>query len=126
MTKPIDAIFLALLLVSGTTWAEWVQVSTNEVLDGYIDPETIRTDGDLRRVWQMQNYKQRQSDLYFSFRSRIEYDCKQERRRVLSASGHSGPMAGGTTLERVGEQSTWRDIPPESLSEIVLKIVCAR
>ena len=123
----MKTLLLALLLVTGSAWAEWVQVAERWDIVLYIDPETIRKDGDLRRVWQIQNLKQRDKNGEMSSRVRVEYDCKQERYKMLSLSTHSGPMAGGTSLyQSSSEDIKWRDIPPGNLFEIVLKIVCAQ
>ena len=126
MTKPITAIVLALLLVTGSAWAEWVRVTGSETSDQYIDPATIRKDGNHVKVWEIQNLKQRHKDGELSRRARVEYDCKKERNRILSLSTFSGPMAGGTRLVDAGEVFKWEDIPPSSLFARVLKIVCAQ
>ena len=117
---------LASLVLSGSAWAEWVKIDSSNVSDFYIDPETIRKDGSLRRIWLIQNLKQRNKDGELSEQTRVEYDCKQERFRLLSLSTHSGPMASGTNLFRTGEEATWTDIPPNTVVEVVLKIVCAK
>ena len=58
---------------------------------------------------------------------RLRWRGTVPRSRILSFSSHSEPMAGGKSLF----QSSWkaitrRDIPPESVTEAMLKIVCAR
>lgn len=117
-------LLLALLLVTSSAWAGWVQVTQTDSSDFYIDPETIRRDGNLVRVWQIAELKQRDKDGELSRRSRMEYDCKQERRRSLSLSTHSEPMAGGKTLESFTPDGSWREIPPDSAGSDILKIVC--
>jgi hypothetical protein len=117
---------LASLVLTGPAWAEWVRVGQSEIGYKYIDPATIRKDGNLVRVWSLTNLKQRHKDGELSSRSRIEYDCKQERLKFLSMTEHSGPMASGTELRSAIGDGQWSDIPPGSLSETVLKIVCAK
>ena len=124
--KKLLLTLLASLLVTGSAWAEWVLISGNDTLDQYIDPATIRKDGNLVRVWEINDLKQRHKDGELSRRFRSEYDCKQELRKTLSISEHSGPMASGTTLTSGIPNSPWRDIPPGSIVEAVLKIVCAK
>jgi len=53
-----------------------------------------------------------------------EYDCKEERWRILFVSAQSERMAGGATLGADDSGETWNDIAPETAPEIVLKIVC--
>lgn len=124
--KKLLLTLLASLLLTGTAWAEWVRFGSDNDTNFYIDPATIRKDGDIRRVWELQNHKLRAEDGILSARFRSEYDCKQERYRILSFSTHSGPMASGATLEsRIGS-GQWRDIPPDSNSKDVLEKVCAK
>ena len=113
-------------MLSGSAWAEWVKVANTDLIDYYIDPASIRKDGNLRIVWELQNLKQRHKDGELSRRGRNEYDCKQERIKTLSFSFHSEAMGSGTTLLSDSNEGEWDHIPPGSVSERVLKIVCAK
>lgn len=119
-------LLLALLLATSSAWAGWVLAAQSDDNDFYIDPETIRKDGNLVRVWEIQDLKQRDKVGVSSRRLRVEYDCKQERRRILSSSEHSEPMAGGKILLISTESSNWRDIPPGSVVSVKLKLVCRK
>ena len=55
----------------------------------------------------------------------FEYDCKEERYRILFYSDHSGPMVTGNALGSANEPSTWSYVPPGSNSADMLKLVCA-
>ena len=126
MKKLINALLIALLFVSGSASARWVEVGENKHMSLYIDPTTIRKDGNFRKAWQIQSLKERNKDGVLSRRTRNEYDCKNERTRFLSISTHSEPMANGMILFQGSSDSTeWDDIPPGTLAETVLKIVCA-
>ena len=122
------AVLLALMLVTGSAWAEWVNVGGSNMFNSYIDPATIRKDGNLRKVWSIQDLKQRYKNGEMSRRAKEEYDCQGERSRLLSLSFHSEPMAGGTTLSSNNFENPdhWTQIPPDSAGEIILKIVCAK
>lgn len=119
-------LLLALLLATSSAWAGWVLVAQNDDIDFYIDPKTIRKDGNFVRVWEIQDLKQRAKDGELSRRMRLEYDCKQERQRALSYSTHSEPMARGKTILSFTPPSEWVEIPPNTSVEFSLKIVCAR
>ena len=128
MKKLLLTLLAPLLLVTGSAWAEWVWVTEADAADVYIDPETIREDGNLVKLWEVHDLKQLHKDGHLSRRIRTEYDCKEERLRFLSLSKHSGPMASGTTLfthDAPGKPDTWRQIPPGTVANRVLKIVCA-
>jgi len=116
---------LLLALAAAPAWAEWVKVSETDDSVFYIDPATIRKDGNLRRVWTINDLKQRQKDGEMSRRFLNEYDCKEERSRILSISEHSDPMAGGKTL--VSESKPiWSHVPPGTPSQTMMRIVCAK
>jgi hypothetical protein len=114
------------LLVTGSAWAEWVMYSTTATDTFYYDPATIRKDGNIRRVWQLENWGKRGTGGEISRRYRTEYDCKQERYKLLGFSIHSEPMAGGTVLLTGGEDYRWEAIAPDTVAAIALNIVCAK
>ena len=117
-----------LLLATGSAWAGWEEVGESSTeTTFYIDRATIRKDGNLRRMWEVLDLKQRGKDGGISFRTKNEYDCKGERYRILASSSHAEPMAGGKTIFSFGEDpSGWRDIPPRTPSEAKLRIACAQ
>lgn len=120
-------ILLCLLaMVATPTWAEWVEMGESANLTHYIDPATFKKNGHLRRVWEMQDLKQRHKDGEISRRYMTEYDCKEERLRILSTSAHSEPMAGGKPLDYSNSVGTWVFVPPDTPSADVLKLVCAK
>jgi hypothetical protein len=60
-------------LVTGAAWAEWLKVAENDSADYYIDPATIRKDGNLRKVWDMYNTKEPGKGGALSIRAKAEY-----------------------------------------------------
>lgn len=124
MHKAILTMLLA--VVSGGAMAEWVKVSENDAAFFYIDPATIRRNGDFRRVWEMRNMKKIDKDGVMSVRALMEYDCKEERSRILSISHHSEPVLGGKMLLSGDDPSTWRYVAPGTVFEDTFKIVCAK
>ena len=93
-------LLLALLLVTGSAWAEWLKVGSSTEDTFYFDSSTIRVEGDKRKVWELVDYKQRDKYGAFSARMRNEYDCKREKVQILSATLHSESMAPGSNLRR--------------------------
>ena len=127
--KMKSLILTCVMLLTGSAWAEWVKVAES---DGgtifYIDDETIRKFGNMRLVWEIQNLPARNKAGALSNRSRSEYDCTNERYRMLSFSLHSGLMASGQNLMSipVNLSEPWRDVPPDTSAETILKYVCAK
>jgi hypothetical protein len=120
-------VLLCLLaFVSAPAWAEWVRVDGTNIANHYIDPTTIKKDGNLRRVWDLQDLKQRDEDGKMSIRTLVEYDCKEDRLRPLSFSTHSERMGGGNVLFTVDIDGKWAYIAPETVAATKLKVVCAK
>ena len=119
---------LLLLLATGSAWAGWEKIGETDQKTIYVDRATLRKEGDLRRIWSIQDFKQRSKDGEMSSRMRSEYDCKGERYRFLGISTHSESMAGGKMLFSALEdlKEPWSEIPPESAGERILKIACAQ
>jgi len=117
-----------LMLISCSAWADWVYIS--ESSNGgkfYIDPETIRKDGNMRKVWELQNYSSKDKYGVSSLKTRYEYDCKKERYQSLTISLHSETMARGTTIQvKTFPDGDWTDIAPNTIVDTILQIVCAR
>ena len=124
--KKLLLTLLASLLFTGSAWAEWVKVAQSDNFDKYIDPAPIRKDGNFVRFWEINDLKTRSTEGELSRRMRYEYDCKQERIKTLSFSFHSEAMGSGTTLISDSNEGEWNHIPPGSISERILKIVCAK
>ena len=117
---------IGLMLLTGSAWAEWVRYAESEEVTFYYDSYTIRKEGNLRRVWELQDLRKREKDGNISVRARLEYDCKNERSRHLGLSTHSEPMAGGTVLSTDGEDNNWLAIPPSTPFGTILNIVCTK
>jgi hypothetical protein len=118
-------VTLALLLfVASSAWADWILMHESDVAKIYIDPTTVRGEGDLRKVWQLLDFKLDVLGVR-SFREKKEYDCKGERVRRLWQSEHSAPMTGGRMLKKGGTDDDWNEIPPSTVAEKIMKIVCA-
>lgn len=115
-----------LVLVAVPAWAEWVKVSENKDATFYIDPATIRKDGNLRRVREMQDLKTRDNDGEMSLQSLEEYDCKAKRNRTLAFATFSDPKGRGKMLYSTNSSDKWNSIPPSTPALVILNRVCAR
>lgn len=114
------------IVVAGQAWADPVTVTESRSAIIRIDPITIRTDGDLRRVWVTQDMKLRESRSTLSMGSLREYDCKTSRFRMLSLSTHP-ESAGMRNVHPTGNEAggSWNAIAPQSEAAAILSFVCA-
>jgi hypothetical protein len=119
-------LILLLVVVAAPAWAKWVTLGVTDGADYYIDPATIRNDGNFRKAWTLMDLKAKSDEGVMSRRILFEIDCKGERVRFLSFSTHSKPMAGGDTLVTESNPDEWQHIAPETIPVLILKRVCAK
>jgi hypothetical protein len=118
-------LFLAILITPAQ--AQWEKISENNDLINYIDKSTIKKDGNLRKIWRLTDLKKREITGEMSIRMMVEHDCKEDLFRYLFVSNHSDPMAGGRIINQVRkDEKEWSQVPPETLSATIHKIVCAK
>jgi hypothetical protein len=119
-------LFLITVFTSSNSLAQWEVYGDSPEAFLYIDYSTVRKDGNLRKVWELQDRKQRHKDGELSLRIRVEYDCKEERYRYLSATSHSSQMAQGNLVNTQTGPSNWIDIAPRTVTEDKLKKLCSK
>ncbi|HUN68896.1 MAG TPA: surface-adhesin E family protein [Burkholderiales bacterium] len=115
---------LSLMLAAAPLRAEWLKVGETDTADHYIDTATIRGDGNLRRVWTVQDMREADASGVRSIRALEEYDCAAGRFRYLSLTAHSGPMAGGLVIAAHDLDDTWSARPPGTSPSAIERIVC--
>jgi hypothetical protein len=126
-----------LLMVAAPACAEWVKVgkpgtSSFSFLSResayYIDPATIDKDGNMRKVWQIHDMKEKGSQGERSVLESVEYDCAAKRMRTLKATGKSQRMARGEIIPLRAVFGEWVALRPGRDDEKFLEIldaVCA-
>ena len=118
-----------LVLNSGPVYAEWVLTSGNDDagLTVYVDPDTIRRKGNLVKMWQLYDYKTIQTvagDSLLSIKRYNEYDCTEERTRMLAYTWFSGNMGSGQVVHSDSDEDKWKPVVPDSVAEALWKIAC--
>lgn len=122
-------VTLLLLSLTAPAWAEWVKIAESNLRVLYYNPDAIDKQDNLRRVWTLQDNKQRNHNGALSTRDLSEFDCKAGRQRLLSYSAYSEQMARGATIKQrryaPGEpDGKWFNITPDTFSAHLLKLVC--
>ena len=117
------------MLIASPAWAGWEHAVQD--VDGtryLIDYQTIRKDGNIVKFWQLANYPKPETlgeVKYLSARSRQEYDCKQEQKRVLTITAFDKSNADGQAVikEEIGG---WEEIPPGTVARTIMEKVCRK
>jgi hypothetical protein len=122
-------LLILLMLVSQPAWADWVELGSTDDATNYIDPETVRKTPNGRRVWVMASLDQPKTVSFGTYQSGkfvVEFDCRDERSRILQTSWYSGPMGSGTPIhsDRAGIHGPWEFAVPGSGGKTMLKAVC--
>jgi hypothetical protein len=126
--KPILTAVLA--VVSGSAAAEWVAVGGSDLGNTYVDPASIYKAGDKVKMWHLVDFNAVQvkasGTRYMSEKLQYEYDCKEERARMIIFLSHSGNMGGGVMVEGDFRPRKWELPQPGSVIEYLRKFACGK
>ena len=118
-----------LALSSGPVYAGWVLTSGDDEagLAVYVDPATLRRNGNLAKMWQLYDYKTVQTvagDSFLSIKRFNEYDCTKERTRMLGYTWFSGNMGNGNVVYSTTEQLPWEPVVTRTINRSLWKVAC--
>ena len=123
--KKLLPLFLLLFSING--YCEW---TLNAELDGqtnYFDYSTKKVRGNFVRIWSLSDSKKPskyQNMTYLSSTYQYEFDCENDRVRILSGYFYSQSMGSGKVLDMYNGPKDWIPIPPNSFFMSDLKKVC--
>ena len=130
----IRLIALVLLILScsvGLAQAEWKKLIDSPTFGGlivYVEPTSVRIDkgSGLVKMWILYDYKTGQEGFqarYLSLKIQRQYDCKQERSRMLAQSLFGGNMAKGDVIYESTE-GMWMPVGPGTIGQSLWKTAC--
>jgi hypothetical protein len=119
------------VLSSAPAYAEWVKVGDGDEAGRtvYVNPATIRRNSNLVKMWQLYDYKTVQTVggiRFLTAEEQWEFDCAEDRGRVVALKGFSGNMASGTMVYTNSEVGKWISVMPNSIGHTVWKIACGK
>lgn len=120
-----------LVLSSGPAYAEWVKVSGSDETGKtvYVDPTSIRRNSNLVRMWQFYDFKTVQTVggvRFLSAKEQWEFDCAEDRSRVLALKEYSGTMGSGTVVYTNSQVGKWLPVMPDSIGQTVWNVACGK
>jgi hypothetical protein len=118
-----------LVLSSGPVYAEWVLTSGDDDagLTVYVDPDSIRRKENLVKMWQLYDYKTRQTvagDSLLSIKRYNEFDCIGARTRMLAYTWFAGNMATGKVVYSTPDEQQWEPVVPGTINRTLWKVAC--
>jgi hypothetical protein len=112
-----------------TVLAEWLLVDGNDKAKVYVDPESVSRNGDLVRVWVLDDLKMvhtRGFSKFLSVRAQEEHNCAKERFRLLVLEQFAGNMGSGDMIYKKSGESGWAPITRGTLAQSVWKFLCGK
>ncbi|MEK6639605.1 MAG: surface-adhesin E family protein [Nitrospirota bacterium] len=127
----LGLLLILLILTGQPVYAEWVLVSGDDEagLKVYVDPATLRRNGNLAKMWQLYDYKTVQTvagDSLLSMKRFNEYDCTEARTRMLGYTWFSGNKGNGNVVYSTMEQLPWEPIVPRTINGTLWKVACEK
>ena len=128
----IRLLLFALLVLSGEpAYAEWMKIGDGDEAGKtvYVDPATIRRNSNLVKMWQFYDYKTVQTVggvRFLSAKEQWEFDCVEERGRVLALKEFSGNMGSGTMVDTNSQVGKWIPVMPGSIGHMVWTVACGK
>ena len=124
-------LFILLALSSAPAYAEWVKVGDGDEAGKtvYVDTATIRRNSNLVKMWQFYDYKTVQTVggvRFLSAKEQWEFDCAEERSRVLALKEFSGNMGTGTMVDTNSQVGKWIPVMPGSIGRTVWAVACGK
>jgi hypothetical protein len=128
------SLITLLFLSTVPVYAEWVAVEKDYLLSGlqtvYIDPDTIRREGNLVTMWQLIDFKTMQGNRsptrFLSTKTHKEFDCAERRLRLLEFTEFSRRMGTGIAANGYVDKDNWLPVEPESISYALWGVACGK
>ena len=120
-------LMLLLAVMSTGAIAGWVRLWGNDVLEGYVDPDSIRKKGknvvtqnmfDFKKPWEYNGNEYRSSVLLF------EFDCSEERARSLESIFYAENKGAGAIVDSWSSPYEWKVVFPETPLHSFMTYAC--
>jgi hypothetical protein len=125
------SLIILLVLSSGPAYAEWVAIGGNDQIGmtTYVDRATIRRNSNLVKIWQLNDFKTVQTvegNSFLSTKKRREFNCAEERIRILAATQFSGNMGNGEVVWVNSNEQKWEPVVPGSIGQTLWEFACGK
>ena len=126
MIRGLLVIVIALLCY-GEASAEWVQVGGTHKYDGYVDMTTIGRTEQTVTLWTLRDFtvtRQVARGPYRSMKTKKQYDCRNNRSRLLFTKYYADQMGKGRLVYQGKGTKQWAKVAPGSDGEAEWKVAC--
>lgn len=105
------------------TFAEWTEISRGALPAFYYEPESVRRNGVLARIWTVAETPSHEK-VSKSMKTYWEFNCDEEKTRVLAIVYYAEPMGVGAVTKSFDEDKQWRFIPPKTAGSRLMELAC--
>lgn len=120
------SILLICNIYTNANAQQWIPAGSNSDGTSYIDVKSIKKDGYFRKAWLIQDRINPTKWGDKSYRAYVEYDCKNDRSRLLTLSSHSEKMATGNIEILINQTDPWSYVAPGTVDAAALSLVCSK
>jgi len=120
-------LIIILFLSTGPAYAGWVEVVTTDYQVVYVDPATIRRNGDLVKMWSLLDFKTIQTlanDSFWSSKTQYKFDCAKGRMGQLAYTWFSGNMGSGNTVHSSAVELKLESVTPDTVGQALWEAAC--
>ena len=113
----------------GEASAEWVRVGGTHKYDGYVDMTTIGRTEQTVTLWTLRDFtvtRQVARGPYRSMKTKKQYDCRNNRSRLLFAKYYAEQMGKGRLVYQGKGTKQWAKVAPGSDGEAEWKVACRK
>ena len=125
------SLITLLFLNSVPAYAEWVAVEeTPGLRTVYVDPYTIRREGNLVTLWLLMDFKwmqgNRSPSRFLSTKTQMQFDCAEKRLRLLAFTSFSRDMGTGIPAGGYVDTGNWVPVKPDSMNQALWEVACGK
>lgn len=128
MRNSLLAALLAML--AGNALAEWTVVDAGDTQTFYADLATIRNSANTTKMWMVVDFVKPWTTpagkKYLSQASLFEFDCTEQRARMLQSSMYSAQMGRGNQVFSSSDPWNWEYIQPGTVKAKFITIACRK
>lgn len=106
---------------------EWVEVFKSNQQTLYANPSSLLRNGFKVKMWRLTDYKVPEINGDFVYSSKKlyeEYDCQNEKYRLLYVSLYPENMGAGKAMHTHSETYSWQRVLPDTDGEAMWEIAC--
>jgi hypothetical protein len=142
------SLVLLLSFVSSNAMAEWVKIASihsresPEIQIAFADSATIHKNGNLVNMWVLVDHQsglskemesrldnifsRSKADITKSWKVQDEFDCKDNKLRMLSFIGYAEHMGNGAIIPNTIVTGEWEPVIPESIGAALWGFACGK